>query len=830
MGIPFIIGASQQKRAIGDLGFETYCAPDNFDRTAQPVDIYDVFERYYRTNHAARYIYRVMDSFTANSKLSPNETPLFNGTSYHIGYEKEGIQYDFDFPSIQYPGPSNISFTTTSITVASTEGFPNSGKIICSDITNLGWNRSPYFTYTSKDATTFYGPSQTIQIANNYRIANIIDWTGTTKRWVIVNYTGISATACLCNYMNGPDWLYCGNLINEVKVSDGYTGVASTVKYIHVDKLTNIIYYTDGCGANSKLVGTLYISPSLYNGELGVYTIGFESRSIFSNSYSITRIVLPDTVKRISSNAFYNCRGLTSLILNDGLEYIRSRAFSGCSSITGTLTIPASVTHIDPDVFTETMFTDVVSYSAYFNCTDSVLYDVSIPNTVKANYSCRGKSGVLLFRNDTTEILSYCSYKNSLKTGSLNLPIVSCYKLGDFAFYECSELTGNLVIPDCVEIVGDYTFFGEYKMTGTLTIGSSVKTLGNMTFSQTKLTGDIIIPDSVISMGASFNNVYYGMAFNGNIVIGNGLVSIPNSAFQYLFSARGTVTIGSSVQTIGANAFLNCYNLTGGLNIPASVTTINNNSFSGASFDSVTSSSANYPAEDNVLYDVKTIGKIKAMYGALKYSGPLTLKINTTDILANCFYNNVSRTGNLSIPNTVTDIASGAFYGCSGLNGTLTVGSGLVTMVSENQFYNTNFSSITSSSTNYPAEDNVLYDVKTVGQVQAVIGAKGYVGTLTLKTGTTKILANCFYLHTNRSGTLTLLSTVTHINSQGFYGASSFNRCDSYPSTAPTVAASGLTFGGTARALHIPTGGGTGYGVAPWTTAAIFTQPPVADL
>jgi hypothetical protein len=356
-----------------------------------------------------------------------------------------------------------------------------------------------------------------------------------------------------------------------------------------------------------------------------------------------------------------------------------------------------------------------------------------------------------------------------------------------------------------------------------LTIGSSVTTIGSRVFSKTKLTGDITIPDSVTSMVDAFYNGWYDMGFNGNITIGSGLVTIAVNTFRYLSSVTGTLAIGSSVATIGDAAFAST-GLTGALSLPASVTTCGTSSFAGTNFSTISSASTNYPAYDNVLYDVKTSGKVLATIGAKAYSGTLTLRNDTTEIFTNCFYNNTGRTGDLTIVDTLTTIGGNAFYGCSGLNGALAIGSGLTTLsTAENTFYNTNFSTISSASTNYPAEDNVLYDCKTSGQVQAIISAKGYSGTLTLKTGTTKILAYCFNNNSGRTGTLTLLSTVTNVNTYGFYGCSGFTRVDSYPSTAPTISGYGMTLGGTARRLHVPSGTSS-YTTAPWTTTSIFSS------
>lgn len=62
-----------------------------------------------------------------------------------------------------------------------------------------------------------------------------------------------------------------------------------------------------------------------------------------------------------------------------------------------------------------------------------------------------------------------------------------------------------------------------------------------------------------------------------NVVIGDGVTSIPNRAFQAMRNIK-TVKLGNSVQSIGESAFNTCYSLEK-INIPASVVTIGKDAF-----------------------------------------------------------------------------------------------------------------------------------------------------------------------------------------------------------------------------------------------------------
>ena len=258
-------------------------------------------------------------------------------------------------------------------------------------------------------------------------------------------------------------------------------------------------------------------------------------------------------------------------------------------------------------------------------------------------------------------------------------------------------------------------------------------------FNCTGLTGILNIPNSIVTIT---NYAFYSCTgFTGSLNISNSVIEIGTGAFTGCSGLTGSLNIPNSVINIGINAFNGCTGFTGSLNIIGNAsTTIGLNAFLNGNYSSITSQLEKYPAFDNVLYDIATSGKVKAVANAQSYVGGLTLRNDTTDII--CSF--TKRTGQLTIPNSVTTIGDSAFKSCTGLSGLLTIPNSVITLALQAFQFCTGFTS------------------------------------------------------------LTIGSSVTSIGQQVFAGCTNISLVNIYSSTAPTVAIYGLLLYGTARPLHIP--------------------------
>lgn len=272
-------------------------------------------------------------------------------------------------------------------------------------------------------------------------------------------------------------------------------------------------------------------------------------------SNSLNRIVLPDTLKSIGSNAFYGCKYLSgSLIIPEGVTEIKRGAFTGCIGLNGILSLPSTLKKLG-------------------NRGEDDMGDEGTDYYGGVFQDCRNLTGNLILPDNLELIRGYCFSGCSGLYGELRLP-AKLKRLGNNAFSFCSGFTGSLSIPQGITALPSGAFCN-CGFNGTLTLHDGITNIANDAFANCHFKGELHLPKSlkVISENAFCNN-----DFSGTLTLPSTLTHIGSNAFAYNWRLMGILDIPQEVESIGENAFSNCKMLEG-IIFPESMETIRQGAF-----------------------------------------------------------------------------------------------------------------------------------------------------------------------------------------------------------------------------------------------------------
>ena len=440
---------------------------------------------------------------------------------------------------------------------------------------------------------------------------------------------------------------------------------------------------------NTALTGKITI-PSSYLGK----PVSYIGANAFKN-YSITGVVIPETILGIGDSAFEDCIYLTDILtIPTSVTTIGSRAFAG-SNISGPLTIPYSVTSVGSEAFRACILITVVNIlegiptfgsGAFRGCIalESVIIRttiVTIPDN--AFKDCNGLRALDIVNG--VENIGASAFENCVALNE-ELYLPSTVKtIGDSAFKNCANLRGNLVLPEPLTSIGANAFNGCSLFTGMLVIPNTVTNIGDGAFENCSEFDSFVLSRDLTNIGS---RAFYGCTgLGGSLVIPMLVTNIGSSAFENCISFSGTLTLSFVLQNIGDNAFANCSNFIGPLFIPDNVITVGNrafrncNNFTGNLFigRSVTSIGDSAFEECRNMNGSLILGNRVQYIGnsaflSCNFDGVLNIPNSLVVIGSSAFRNCTRFIGNLIIPDSVEVIGTSAFRNCNGFRGTLTLG------------------------------------------------------------------------------------------------------------------------------------------------------------
>ena len=409
----------------------------------------------------------------------------------------------------------------------------------------------------------------------------------------------------------------CIGLLGEIYIPDSVSGMGNTV--------------FNSCSSASGFSWPSHLS-GMPNGT-------------FTNCLGFSGIVIPPQVTNIGSNVFQNCTSATGDInIHADIEYIGSYAFDSCKTI-------------DSVTFNNTNELDILSY-CFDDCTSlSGNNGVTILNNIKSvSSSCfRGTKIKYLGWNDTNSINNIYSsaFSEMYELTGISFPS-GLSSIQSSAFNACSKLEYFDISNTEVPSLGNNAFQGCTSLSGFNIDNGLVQTIGSSSFQNCNSLEEVVIPNSVNSMG------YYVFKNCGSIKQANvtsiQMNTVPLGMFDNAFvNGENSISFADNVNEMQQWAFRNS-NMSGVVDL----SNTNLNTLGG-----------------QVFYNTPLLSGVK-FPSSMKYT-PITgfalsniywIEAPGLEEIKNLTFQNCSNfTGFLGspsgIPDTVKTIGTGCFQNCS---------------------------------------------------------------------------------------------------------------------------------------------------------------------
>lgn len=454
--------------------------------------------------------------------------------------------------------------------------------------------------------------------------------------------------------------------------------------------------------ADSKRIRQIRISPNLesighraFYGMTELWAVGYyDTYEDVDNG----KIMLPDTVKVIPTEAFRECNNLFRIQAN-GVTAVFDGAFRKTrmtiaefsedfywvgdgafyNSEVEQFNHDKNVTHLGKEAFYDSCLTEFELNETLTEIPDRAFYSTDITEIViPSGVETIGKSafGDCVFLKNVEMSDSVTSLGKSAFSGCITLESIelsdSVTTIGEYAFRNCKSLK-KLSLPKALTVIETSTF-ENCESLESIEISDSVTTIKEKAFYSCKALLGIEIPDSVTTIGTQ---VFENCSVLKTLKLSDSLKTISQRAFNGC-SALESLEIPDSVTSIGSNAFSNCSALKGELTIPLNIQAIGNKAFSGTGYSVL---NYNIPDVDysissyaysgmNNLTTIK-IGDDVTEIPEKAFSGFDTVKevimSDSVDIIGYRAFSHCYNLESVKMSKNLTGIDYEAFYYCSSL-------------------------------------------------------------------------------------------------------------------------------------------------------------------
>lgn len=277
--------------------------------------------------------------------------------------------------------------------------------------------------------------------------------------------------------------------VNSISIT---TGSESTLAAGFYDADDNLVVSWEDSGID---VSIDYTTSTFFS----LSTSGYNVTSKYPNA---TKVVIPNTITKIGSNAFSLCYYLEQIIIPESVTSIGESAFSACVALKS-ITIPKGVT--------------VLSDNMFDMCLDLETVNI-LGNVTSLGKAFHGASGIKHF---------------DIPSGVT--------KIEDQAF----QGTGikSVTIPSTVTSIGGQAFTGSGLT--ELVIPEGVTTIKYLAFEDSRSLKKVVLPDSLTSISTQ---VFMNCSALEEITIPHGVTSLPMGTFCDCKSLRSITYKGTKAE------------------------------------------------------------------------------------------------------------------------------------------------------------------------------------------------------------------------------------------------------------------------------------------
>lgn len=249
--------------------------------------------------------------------------------------------------------------------------------------------------------------------------------------------------------------------------------------------------------------------------------LGFSEVFTAKKERNVT-LVIPENVQVIAENSFAGRCEITTVELPTHLPEIQTGAFANCNGIVEVYDASGEITS-DPQM-TSTQYGSLLYYAISFRQKDMPSNITIDPD---GQVFCKANRGIMVNKNyfvgylgDKTslvltekeyeyDVYQYAFWEND-EIESVNTYFSNAKSIGNYAFYSCDNLK-YIILPDTLNDIGFAAFQNSLQLVVAeryeeKAFPSNLKSIGDYAFDHTALSGKIVIPKSVETIG---ENAFY---------------------------------------------------------------------------------------------------------------------------------------------------------------------------------------------------------------------------------------------------------------------------------------------------------------------------------